>query len=122
MFAVMSVPELARTTDPLWRAAQANELMWTKHPDRAGLRSLRARSIQEALASGHTAQAVAGRLGVAVSDLNWMARDVPAWPYRNGRPNGAAPEPAAPAADELPAETAAETAAETDRDRPKHAS
>ncbi len=104
MFAVTSVPELAQIADPLWRATQANELMWTNHPDRAGLRSLRARSIQEALAGGHTAQAVAGRLGVVVSDLDWMARDARGWPYPDGRPNGAAQEPTAFAAQDLPAE------------------
>jgi hypothetical protein len=76
--------------------------MWTKHPDRAGLRSLRAHSIKEALDGGHTPQDVASRLGVVVSDLTWMSRDTPGWPYRNGRPNGATRNHTPPSADEAP--------------------
>jgi len=88
MFAVMSASELAQVSDPLARAVQANELMWTNHPDRAGLRTLRAQSIREALADGRPASEVADRLGVIVADLAWMSRDAPGWPYRDGAANG----------------------------------
>jgi hypothetical protein len=88
MFAVMSASELAQVPDPVARAVQANDLMWTNHPDRTALRTLRARAIREALAGGYAAADVADRLGVVVTDLTWMVADSPSWPYRKAPANG----------------------------------
>jgi hypothetical protein len=90
MFAVTSTSELVLVTDPLARAAQANELMWTDHPERVGLRTLRARAIREALATGRPASEVAARLGVAVADLTWMERETRGWPHRPDPADGTA--------------------------------
>ena len=84
----MSASELAQVSDPVVRAVQANDLMWTNHPDRSGLRALRARAIREALAGGYAASDVADRLGVVVTDLTWMVHDSPIWPYRAAAANG----------------------------------
>jgi hypothetical protein len=69
----MSQDELLEIADPVERAGLADELMWTSHPHRTSLRTLRGQAIREALDAGRQATDVAARLRVTVADLQWMA-------------------------------------------------
>jgi hypothetical protein len=70
---VMTQDELLEIADPVERAGLADELMWTSHPHRTSLRTLRGEAIREALDAGRQATDVAARLRVTVADLQWMA-------------------------------------------------
>ncbi|ABD11310.1 hypothetical protein Francci3_1935 [Frankia casuarinae] len=70
---MMSYEQVLQVSDPLERAALADDLMWADHPRRLDLRTARGVAIREALEAGRSPDDVARRLVVTVADLTWMA-------------------------------------------------